>query len=53
VGDVKEAMDSLRGAGAKALSPLAKRGWGHEAAYFADPDGNIVAVAQPASDDRE
>ena len=23
--------------------------WGHEAAYFADPDGNIVAVAQPAT----
>jgi catechol 2,3-dioxygenase-like lactoylglutathione lyase family enzyme len=41
------AMDSLRQAGAKALSPLARRGWGHEAAYFSDPDGNIVAVARP------
>jgi catechol 2,3-dioxygenase-like lactoylglutathione lyase family enzyme len=47
VDDVEEAMTSLRNAGAKALSPLARRGWGHEAAYFADPDGNIVAVARP------
>ena len=47
VEDVNAAMDSLRDAGAKALSPLARRGWGHEAAYFADPDGNIVAVARP------
>jgi predicted enzyme related to lactoylglutathione lyase len=47
VEDVKAAIDSLRNAGAKALSPLARRGWGHEAAYFADPDGNIVAVARP------
>lgn len=47
VDDVKAAMESLRKAGAKALSPLARRGWGHEAAYFADPDGNIVAVAHP------
>lgn len=48
VGDVEEAMRSLREAGAKALSPLARRGWGHDAAYFADPDGNIVAVARQA-----
>jgi len=29
------------------LSPLAARPWGHEAAYFADPDGNVVVVARP------
>jgi hypothetical protein len=23
---------------------LSERGWGDEAAYFADPDGNVVAV---------
>jgi uncharacterized protein len=51
VDDVKAAVEALRAAGAKALSPLAKRGWGHEAAYFADPDGNIVAVAQPLNGD--
>ena len=47
VDDVESAMGALREAGAKSLSPLARRGWGHEAAYFADPDGNIVAVARP------
>ena len=47
VDDVESAMGALREAGAKSLSPLARRGWGHEAAYFADPDGNIVSVARP------
>lgn len=47
VEDVAEAMNALKQAGAKALSPCAERGWGHEAAYFADLDGNIVAVARP------
>jgi predicted enzyme related to lactoylglutathione lyase len=47
VEDLEGAMESLRQAGAKSLSPLARRGWGHEAAYFSDPDGNIVAVARP------
>jgi predicted enzyme related to lactoylglutathione lyase len=46
VDDVEDSIASLRKAGAKSLSPLARRGWGDEAAYFADPDGNIVAVAR-------
>jgi len=25
--------------------PRQQRGWGDEAAYFADPDGNVFAVA--------
>jgi hypothetical protein len=29
-----------------AAQPRAERGWGDEAAYFADPDGNVVAVAR-------
>ncbi len=33
-------------AGARELSPLAPRDWGDEAAYFADPDGNVLAVAR-------
>ena len=49
VDDVDAAIGALREAGAKSLSPLARRGWGHEAAYFADPDGNIVAVARPVA----
>jgi catechol 2,3-dioxygenase-like lactoylglutathione lyase family enzyme len=38
-------IDALGAAGARALSPRALRPWGDEAAYFADPDGNVVAVA--------
>jgi catechol 2,3-dioxygenase-like lactoylglutathione lyase family enzyme len=32
--------------GARALSPMALRDWGDEAAYFADPDGNVIVVAR-------
>jgi len=46
VDDVGEAEKRLRAAGAKALSPRSERGWGDEAAYFADPDGNVVAVGK-------
>jgi catechol-2,3-dioxygenase len=35
----------LECAGARRLSPRQQRGWGDEAAYFADPDGNVFAVA--------
>ena len=49
VEDIEEAMGRLRDAGARPLSPLAQREWGDEAAYFADPDGNVVAVARRAS----
>ena len=47
VEDLDRAIERLREAGAKPLSPRAPREWGHEAAYFGDPDGNIVAVARP------
>jgi predicted enzyme related to lactoylglutathione lyase len=40
---------ALEEAGGRPLSPLAKRDWGEEAAWFADPDGNVVAVAQTTS----
>lgn len=33
-------------AGAKLLSPLQPRGWGDEAAYVADPDGHVIALAR-------
>ena len=33
-------------AGARLLSPLEPRGWGDEAAYLADPDGHIIALAR-------
>ena len=46
VDDVQPLIERLGAAGARPLSPLAPRDWGDEAAYFADPDGNVVAVAQ-------
>jgi uncharacterized protein len=33
-------------AGARELSPLQDRDWGHRAAYTLDPDGHVLAFAQ-------
>jgi catechol 2,3-dioxygenase-like lactoylglutathione lyase family enzyme len=46
VEDLDEAIARLKKAGAKPLSRRSERSWGEEAAYFADPDGNVVAVAR-------
>jgi uncharacterized glyoxalase superfamily protein PhnB len=46
VDDLDETIKRLRKAGARPLSPRSARGWGEEAAWFADPDGNVVAVAR-------
>lgn len=45
--DLAAAIDRIRAAGARELSPLALRDWGDEAAYFADPDGNVLVLARP------
>lgn len=47
VTELETAVDRLARAGARELSPLAARDWGDEAAYFADPDGNVIVVARP------
>jgi predicted enzyme related to lactoylglutathione lyase len=44
--DVPAAVARLRAAGARELSPLAPRAWGDEAAYLADPEGNVLVVAR-------
>jgi catechol 2,3-dioxygenase-like lactoylglutathione lyase family enzyme len=49
VDDMDVALDRLRTAGARELSPLAPRDWGHEVAYVADPDGFVLALARPLS----
>ncbi len=46
--DVDGTLARLEGAGARVLSPLAPRAWGDDAAYFADPEGNVVVVARPS-----
>lgn len=51
VDDMDAAIERLREAGARPLSPRRPREWGDEAAYFADLDGNVVAVAQRLSGD--
>ncbi len=39
----------LVGLGARCLSPLAERPWGDVAAYFEDPEGNVVVIARPVA----
>lgn len=46
VDDLDGTIRRLQAAGARPLSGLSDRNWGDEAAYFADPDGNVVAVAR-------
>lgn len=40
------AMQQAVQAGAVEVSPAADRDWGHRVAYFADPDGHVIALAQ-------
>ena len=49
--DLDAAIERMRGAGARELSPRAPRDWGDEAAYFADPDGNVIVLARPLAAD--
>jgi predicted enzyme related to lactoylglutathione lyase len=48
--DVEEAVARIEEAGGRPLSPLRPRSWGERAAWFADPDGNVIAVAASAGD---
>lgn len=45
--DPAAVAEQLKAAGARELSALAPRDWGDEAAYYADPDGNVLVVARP------
>ncbi|MHC4223545.1 MAG: VOC family protein [Planctomycetota bacterium] len=44
--DLAAALERIHEAGARVLSSLARRDWGDEAAYFADPDGNVLVLAR-------
>jgi catechol 2,3-dioxygenase-like lactoylglutathione lyase family enzyme len=46
VADPRAGLDRAVAAGARALSPVAPRDWGHEAGYCADPDGHVLAFAR-------
>lgn len=43
--DLDGASARIAAAGGRLLSARAPRPWGEEVAYFADPDGNVVAIA--------
>lgn len=45
--DLEAAIERLESAGARQLSALSPRAWGDEVVYFADPAGNILALARP------
>ena len=49
VDDARGTVQRVEAAGFRPLSPLAPRSWGDEAAWFADADGNVVAVAGRAA----
>jgi predicted enzyme related to lactoylglutathione lyase len=46
--DLDAAIARAEANGARLLAPRAIRPWGDEAAYFADPEGNVVVLARPA-----
>ncbi|MBI3891888.1 MAG: VOC family protein [Candidatus Wallbacteria bacterium] len=48
VDDLDAAIERLKTAGARVLSEKAARDWGDVAAYFSDPDGNVLVVSHPA-----
>jgi predicted enzyme related to lactoylglutathione lyase len=45
VPDPEAAAVRIETAGGRQLAPFQARSWGEEAAWFADPDGNVVALA--------
>jgi len=50
VDDLDGTLARLGEVGARPLSPRRQRGWGDEAAWVADPDGNIVEITQGYTD---
>ena len=49
--DPAQVIERLERHGARRLSPLGPRPWGDEAAYYADPDGNVIAIGRPLGKD--
>jgi len=45
--DLEGAIARIEAAAGRMLSPLVARPWSDEAAYFDDPDGNVVVVVRP------
>lgn len=47
VDDLDAAMTRAEAAGARVLSPVRRMPWGDRAAYYADPEGNVLVLARP------
>lgn len=47
VDDLDAAIARAMQAGLAVISPAADRDWGDRVAYFADPDGHVIALATP------
>lgn len=45
VADLEAAVTAAAVAGAQLISPATDRDWGHRAAYYADADGHVIALA--------
>jgi predicted enzyme related to lactoylglutathione lyase len=48
--DLDGTIAAVAAAGGEPLSALAGRSWGDDAAYFADPDGNVIALARQSQE---
>ena len=48
--DARQFHSRALAAGARELSPLTQRDWGHLAGYSLDPDGHVLAFAQEDSE---
>lgn len=46
VAAAEDVVERCRNAGAREVAPLLVRDWGHRVAYFADPDGHVLAIAE-------
>jgi predicted enzyme related to lactoylglutathione lyase len=51
--DLPGTVARLEHLGARKLSALARRDWGDEVVYFADPDGNVLALARPMESEQD
>ena len=51
--DLGASIERREGAGARLLRARTLKDWGEEVAYYADPEGNVVALAQRRADSTE
>ncbi len=47
VNDIQLEFDNAVKSGAKLISPIEERNWDDKVCYFSDPDGHIIAFAEP------